>query len=148
VGGKVALWRQDALRRICLQGTWTEQDLSEILDLAKQHHGIPSVLQPPPRPIRFGAEHFPAEAIQGHTVTLRALHSLTNVGKIPSNQIIEFQSHGLTIVYSGNSAGKSGYARVLKQACRASSPGAVYADAYAPASRTEVKSAWHHGPWP
>lgn len=130
--GRLPLWRQDALRRICLQGSWTEQDLSEILDLAKQQHGIPSGLQPPPQPIRFGAEHFPAEANQGHTVTLNALHSLTNVGKIPSDQILEFQSHGLTIVYGGNGAGKSGYARVLKQACRARSPGAVYADAYAP----------------
>jgi hypothetical protein len=35
-------------------------------------------------------------------------------------------------VYSGNGAGKSGYARELKQVCRARSLGAVYADAYAP----------------
>ena len=127
--GRLPLWRQDALRRLCVQGAWTEEDLSEILDLAKQHHGAPSALQPVPQPIGFAAEHFPAEANQDRTVILRALHSLSNVGKIPSNQVLEFQPQGLTIVYGGNGAGKSGYARVLKQACRARSPGAVYADA-------------------
>ncbi|MDA7087083.1 AAA family ATPase [Pseudomonas sp. SA3-5] len=125
-------WRHDALRRLCVQGAWSEADLGEILELAKLHHGITSALQPAPQPIRFAAEHFPAEANQDRTVVLRSLHTLTNVGKIPSNQALEFQAQGLTIVYGGNGTGKSGYARVLKQACRARSPGTVYANAYAP----------------
>ncbi|MCE8022021.1 AAA family ATPase [Halomonas sp. MCCC 1A11036] len=125
-------WRQDALRRLCVQGGWTEADLDEILDLAKQHHGISSEIEPTPQPIRFTADHFPAEANQDRTVALTSLHTLLNVGKIPSDQILEFQPHGLTIVYGGNGTGKSGYARVLKQACRARSPGTVYANAYDP----------------
>ncbi|WP_429186974.1 AAA family ATPase [Aeromonas veronii] len=124
-------WRHDALRRLCVQGTWSEQDLIEILDLVKQHHGALSELQPAPQPIRFAEEHFPAEANQDRTVVLRSLHTLTNVGKIPHDQILGFQPQGLTIVYGGNGTGKSGYARVLKQACRARIPGAVYANAYA-----------------
>lgn len=125
-------WRQDALRRLCIQGVWNEADLEEILDLAKQHHGISSRLEPAPQPIRFAADHFPAEASQERTVVLRSLHTLLNVGKIPSDQALEFQSQGLTIAYGGNGTGKSGYARVLKQACRARSPGTVYANAYDP----------------
>jgi len=105
---RLPLCRQDALRRLCVQGAWTEEDLGEILDLAKRHHGVPSALQPAPQPIGFAAEHFPAEANQDLTVVLRALHSLTNVGKIPSDQVLEFQSQGLTIVYGENGAGKSG----------------------------------------
>ncbi|KYQ68182.1 hypothetical protein AXH09_18185 [Pseudomonas aeruginosa] len=124
-------WRHDALRRLCVQGGWSEEDLGEILDLAKQHHGIASAFAPAPQPIRFAAEHFPAEANQDQAVVLRSLHTLTNVGKIPSDQALEFQARGLTIVYGGNGTGKSGYARVLKQACRARSPGTVYANAYA-----------------
>lgn len=124
-------WRHDALRRLCVQGAWSEEDLGEILDLCKQHHGIPSSFEPAPQPIRFAVEHFPAGANQDQTVVLRSLHTLTNVGKIPSNQALEFQAQGLTIVYGGNGTGKSGYARVLKQACRARSPGTVYANAYA-----------------
>lgn len=125
-------WRQDALRRLCVQGGWDENDLGEILDLAKQHHGIASALDPAPEPIPFARDHFPAAASQDSTVVLTSLHTLVNVGRIPSDQTLEFQSHGLTIVYGGNGTGKSGYARVLKQACRARSPGNVYANAYDP----------------
>lgn len=124
-------WRHDALRRLCVQGGWSEEDLAEILDLAKQHHGVASAFAAAPKPIRFAAEHFPAEANQDQAVVIRSLHTLTNVGKIPSDQALEFQAQGLTIVYGGNGTGKSGYARVLKQACRARSPGTVYANAYA-----------------
>lgn len=125
-------WRQDALRRLCVQGEWDDADLSEILDLAKQHHGMGSALDPAPQPIAFARDHFPAEADQNATVALTSLHTLVNVGKIPSDQTLEFQSQGLTVVYGGNGTGKSGYARVLKQACRARSPGTVYANAYDP----------------
>jgi energy-coupling factor transporter ATP-binding protein EcfA2 len=125
-------WRQDALRRLCVQGEWGDADLGEILVLAKQHHGIGSALDPAPQAIPFARDHFPAEANQDATVVLTSLHTLINVGKIPGDQTLEFQSQGLTIAYGGNGTGKSGYARVLKQACRARSPGTVYANAYDP----------------
>ncbi|MDD1975974.1 AAA family ATPase [Pseudomonas tussilaginis] len=125
-------WRQDALRRLCIQGDWNEADLGEILDLAKQHHGIRSAIEPAPQPIRFAADHFPAEANQDRMVVLTSLHTFLNVGKIPSDQALEFESQGLNITYGGNGTGKSSYARVLKQACRARSPGTVYANAYNP----------------
>lgn len=134
-------WRRDALRRLCVQGGWNDQDFVEILDLAKQHHGALSAFQPALQPVLFAAEHFPAEANPDRTVVLRSLHSLTNVGKIPNNQVLDFQPHGLTIVYGGNGAGKSGYARVLKQACRARSPGTVYSNAYATDYQQLVPSA-------
>lgn len=129
---RLPTWRQDALRRLCVRGDWDNADLGEILDLAKQHHGIGSALDPAPQPIPFDRDHFPAEANQDATVVLTSLHSLVNVGKIPSDQTLEFQSQGLTIAYGGNGTGKSGYARVLKQACRSRSPGTVYANAYHP----------------
>lgn len=125
-------WRQDALRRLCVHGELNDADLGEILDLAKQNQGISSALDPAPQPVSFAANHFPAEANQGAPVVLTSLHALVNVGKIPNDQTLEFQPHGLTIVYGGNGTGKSGYARVLKQACRARSPGTVYANAFDP----------------
>lgn len=114
-------WRRDTLRRLCVQGGWNDQDFVEILDLAKQHHGALSAFQPALQSVLVAAEHFPAEANQGRTVVLRSLYSLTNVEKIPNNQVLDFQPHGLTIAQGGNGAGKSGYARVLKQARRARS---------------------------
>lgn len=134
-------WRHDALRRLCVQGGWSEEDLGEILDLAKQHHGIASSFDPAPQPIRFAVGQFPAEANQNQVVILRSLNTLINVGKIPSDQALEFQAQGLTIVYGGNGTGKSGYARVLKQACRARSPGTVYPNAYAADYKQRISSA-------
>lgn len=55
-------WRSDALRRLCVQGDWIDQDLVEILDLAKQHHGVRSAFLPVLQPVLFAADHFPAEA--------------------------------------------------------------------------------------
>ena len=139
--GNLPLWRQDALRRLCIQDSWDEADLNEILDLAKQHHGISSALDDALDPVPFAAEHFPAEANQDVTVTLSSLHTLVNVGRIPSDQVLTFQRDGLTIAYGGNGTGKTGYARVLKQACRARSPGTVYANAYDPNFRQLTPSA-------
>lgn len=129
---KLPTWRQDALRRLCVRGEWDQADLGEILDLAKQHHGIGSALDPAPQSIPFAREYFPAEADKRATVVLTSLHTLVDVGRIPRDQALEFQAQGLTIAYGGNGTGKSGYARVLKQACRARSPGTVYANAYDP----------------
>lgn len=98
-------------------------------------------MEPAPEPIRFAADHFPAEAYRDRTVVLTSLHTLVDVGKIPSDQALTFQLQGLTIIYGGNGAGKSGYARVLKQACRARSPGTVYANAYDPNYQQLIPSA-------
>ncbi|MDK8264888.1 AAA family ATPase [Pseudomonas oryzihabitans] len=138
---RLPAWRNDALRRLCVQGSWNDQDLDEILDLAKQQQGVESSFMPALLPVLFAPDHLPAEANQDRTVVLRSLNTLTNVGKIPNNQALDFHPSGLTIVYGGNGAGKSGYARVLKQACRARSPGAVHPDAYAANYQQLVPSA-------
>jgi energy-coupling factor transporter ATP-binding protein EcfA2 len=48
------------------------------------------------------------------------LGKLTNVNRLsPSNGIVFGPAPGLTVVYGDNGSGKSGYARVIKKACRA-----------------------------
>ena len=58
-------WRSDALRRLCVQGDWIDQDLVEILDLAKQHHGVRSAFLPVLQPVLFAADHFPRRGESG-----------------------------------------------------------------------------------
>ncbi|MEQ8692834.1 MAG: AAA family ATPase [Pseudomonadales bacterium] len=139
--GSLHPWRQDALRRLCTQAGWSASDTDEILDLAKQHHGIDSAVEPAPQPIPLSPDDIPAEPTPGSTVTLDSLHSFCNVGKIPNDQALDLQTQGLNVVYGGNGAGKSSYARVLKQACRARSPEGIYANAYAPNFEELVPSA-------
>lgn len=46
------------------------------------------------------------------------LYELENVSAVQKGQALEFAETGLTIVFGNNAAGKSSYARVLKQSCR------------------------------
>jgi hypothetical protein len=43
---------------------------------------------------------------------------------------LAFESKGLTVIYGDNGADKSGYARILKRACRARHPGRIEANVY------------------
>jgi hypothetical protein len=52
-------------------------------------------------------------------VTLKVVINPQDVNALASDQSLSFRQAGLTIVYGDNGAGKSGYARILKQACRA-----------------------------
>ena len=57
-----------------------------------------------------------------------------NVNRIPSDQTLPFgQAPGLTVVYGDNGSGKSGYARVIKKACRSrGAPPTIRPNAFAP----------------
>ena len=138
---KLPSWRQDALRRLCESGELTAADLDEIYDLAKQHQGLAPATDPPIAPKPFSANHFPAEPGAADRVSLTSLRDLKNVGRIVPGQSLDLHPAGLTVIYGGNGSGKTGYARVLKQACRARSPGTVYPDAYSEDFDTLVPSA-------
>ena len=60
-----------------------------------------------------------AAGTQQHDVRLLALRDLKNVNAIEEQQRLPFGRQGVTVVYGRNASGKSGYARVLKHACRA-----------------------------
>lgn len=52
-------------------------------------------------------------------MTLKSVGKPEDVNDLASDQTLSFEKSGLTIVYGDNGAGKSGYARILKHACRA-----------------------------
>jgi len=113
------LWQQDALRRLFQQHELTEKDfaeLSEMLLTSKDFRG-PDVVGPEAAPL--APEHLPKLNGTGPRVSLSALHSVKHVNRLANEQKLHFQPQGLTVVYGDNGAGKSGYARVLKSACRA-----------------------------
>lgn len=53
------------------------------------------------------------------TVKLSSIKNVTNINALAANQVLSFANDGMTIVYGDNGSGKSGYVRILKQACRA-----------------------------
>jgi len=66
---------------------------------------------------------------QAEQVSLLAIKNLANVNAIPpGSRPLTFGDKGITIIYGDNASGKSGYARVLKKACRARHTEPIYPD--------------------
>ena len=108
-------WQRDALRRLCVKGELDDADLDELTVLCKsKSKGNGSV------PLVAG--HIPDPDASGVAVTLRAIHSAENVNALKPGERLTFDKTGLTVVYGDNGSGKSGYARILKKACRARTP--------------------------
>ncbi len=121
------LWQRDALRRIVLSGYPGEDALREILLLCKKEHGDPSVtLKAQP----LSKDHLPVDPGAGESVSLLGIADVTGVNQLASGQTLEFEKNGLTIVYGQNGTGKSGYTRILKNACRSRHAGEIMPDVY------------------
>jgi hypothetical protein len=122
-------WQRDAVRRIVSNGRVTDADVQELVVLCKRDHGDGScTLTPSP----LTAAHLPAGSASTAAVALTAIGDVVGVNQLAPAQSLVFGSSGLTIVYGDNGAGKSGYARILKRACRARRPGDIARDAFDP----------------
>jgi energy-coupling factor transporter ATP-binding protein EcfA2 len=126
-------WQQDALRRIVAQGRLETGDIGELVELCKQGRGkAGSALKPQP----LAKPHLPATPGAGAAVSLLSLADAEGVNDLAPGQKLTFEKTGLTIVYGDNGAGKSGYARILKRACRARHAGKIEPNVYAQGSPT------------
>lgn len=111
-------WQRDAARRLLQNPNCpSDADLSDLYALLKKENGLPVDTDLVACPL--AAEHLPAETVAGEQVVLLALRELEHVNRIPSDHILKFSESGMTVIYGGNGSGKSGYARVMKRACRA-----------------------------
>lgn len=111
-------WQRDASRRLLQnEDGLKENDFSELYMLLKKENGIEvdkALVSVP-----LASEHLPAELAHGDTVIIDALRELENVNLISNEHALTFSETGVTVIYGGNGSGKSGYARVMKRACRA-----------------------------
>ena len=131
------LWQRDALRRIVSKGRIDQTDLKELIDLCKQGRGWKNgSVKPDP----LAKSHLPANDDGGAAVSLISIADVVGVNDLAPNQTLNFEQKGLTIVYGDNAAGKSGYNRILKRACRTRHPGSIEPNVYVqqppPASAT------------
>ncbi len=121
-------WQSDALRRIFAAGEIGERDLVDIRAMLEEAEGAPG-------PVPLDASHIPTLG-DGQTTVLLELRDLQHVNRFAPGSGIQFNPDGLNIVFGTNGAGKSGYSRVLKRACRARRSVAVLPDAFAEAPGT------------
>lgn len=111
-------WQQDALRRIVQAQKLTEGDITELTALCKQGRtDKPVESDPKPQPLE--ASHLPANPGAAASLSLIAISDVAAVNNLAPGQTLSFAPGGITVVYGDNGAGKSGYARLLKRACRA-----------------------------
>jgi recombinational DNA repair ATPase RecF len=105
-------WIQDALRRLFTAGA-NPLDVDELTEICKTRYGLSTKPASP-----LSAAHIPVagSGALSNVSVLRITHH-NGVNALAAEQKVSF-GPGLTIVYGENGAGKSGYTRVLKAACR------------------------------
>lgn len=113
----LALWQQDAIARLYANRNLGAADVDELYALAKTEAGIadpenrlPTVLQDAQIALPAGSDRL---------VQLVGVRDLANVNALANGGRLPIAPEGLTIIYGENGAGKSGYSRVFKHACRA-----------------------------
>jgi len=111
-------WQRDALRRIVQAQKLNETDIAELVALCKCGR-MEKPLSSDPQPKPLEASHLPANPAAGAAVTLTAVKDVSAVNNLAPDQTLSFAPTGITVVYGDNGAGKSGYVRIFKRACRA-----------------------------
>ena len=107
-------WQRDALRRLVLTGELNDEDIDSLTEICKSAHGLAGEQEIVP----LGKEHLPADGAETGQVNVQSIFHKRGVNALAENQTIHF-GPGLTVVYGDNAAGKSGYIRIIKSACRA-----------------------------
>lgn len=110
-------WQQDAIARIYARAELSAQDYDDLYALLKSEHGI---ADPKGRkPGRLAADQIAGAAPAGQLVQIEAIKNLRHVNALAPDQRLPIAKSGLSVIYGENGAGKSGYSRALKKACRA-----------------------------
>lgn len=110
-------WQSHAISQLFVKQPLQNEDVDDLLALLMEEHGIPD---PKGRkPVRLTAADIPVPIPADTAVDFHAMRDLQHVNAIAAGQKLSFGPQGLTVIYGDNGSGKSGYSRVLKQACRA-----------------------------
>jgi energy-coupling factor transporter ATP-binding protein EcfA2 len=107
-------WQRDALRRLVLNGELSDDDIRALTDICKSAHGLAEQQDIAP----LTKDHVPARATGSVPVSLLSIFHHRGVNALAEDQTLRF-TPCLTVVYGDNAAGKTGYIRILKSACRA-----------------------------
>ncbi len=133
-------WQRHAIAVLYERPTPTAADLDDIYALLKASKGIADPQNRQARvltPEQIAAPHVEAGAVQ-----LTAIKDLRGVNALAAGKTLPIAPAGLTVIYGDNGAGKSGYSRVLKQACRARDQSEkIHGNVYLPKAKREAPSA-------
>lgn len=123
-------WQRDLLRRISTQPELRESDIQEVLANLKSTEGL---CKCGPEDY-LTANHLANRTSAAHSQTiLTSISDVKNANRLASGQVLPFAESGITLIYGYNGSGKTGYGRILKQACRSrqDKPDPILGDVYA-----------------
>lgn len=104
-------WQKDAVARFCRNETLSPEDVSTIADQL--------VAGTYPVAANVEAADIPGSTEAGDPVSLVQVSGVSGVNALTGGQTLSFGATGLTVVFGNNASGKSGYARLIRQAVTA-----------------------------
>ena len=107
-------WQRDALRRLVQNGELSADDIHELVEICKAKYGLADQQEAIP----VTEDHVPDRRDSAASVSLESIFHHRGVNALAEGQTLKFAPN-LTVVYGDNAAGKTGYIRILKSACRA-----------------------------
>jgi len=112
-------WQSDAVRRLLTQEELSDKDEEEIFKMLKSSCDLLDKKGLDIKPNLLNIGDISGVPQVETKITLKAIQNLYGINALPDGSFLPFGHKGLTVVYGENGTGKSGYARVLKKACRA-----------------------------
>lgn len=128
-------WQKDAVARFCRNEVLSDDDVETIADL------LIAGTHPPATGI--SASDIPGTSETGDPVRLLGVAEVEGVNALLPGQRLAFGHTGLTIIYGDNASGKSGYARLIRQAVTARVKGDVLGDVFAK-DQSEQKASFEY----
>lgn len=110
-------WQQDAIARLYSGRSLDTDDLDDLYALAKLEAGIHDPEDREPQKLLSTNVAPPSDPTR--LVQLTGIKDLAHVNALANGGHVPIALAGLTVIYGENGAGKSGYSRVFKHACRA-----------------------------
>ncbi|MDD2818035.1 MAG: AAA family ATPase [Candidatus Nanopelagicales bacterium] len=115
-------WQKAAIARFCRNEEYSSDELSALTDqlVAGTVSAAPDIT----------VDDIPGASSSGARVVLSALRDVVGVNALLLNQNLTFADGGLTVIYGDNASGKSGYARLLREAVTARVKGDLLGDVF------------------
>lgn len=112
-------WWGDAAYRLLQKNKLDPNDISELLLICRsQYDALPDgVVAPVAQSLVTPEDGAPAHEQPG--VILTYIREPVAVSALAQDQTLRFEPTGMTVIYGDNGSGKSSYAKILKNACRA-----------------------------
>ncbi len=104
-------WQKDAVARFCRNETLSADDVSAIADQL--------IAGTYPSAANLEAADIPGSTAAGDPVSLVKVSGVEGINALAAGQTLSFGALGLTISFGNNASGKSGYARLIREAVTA-----------------------------